>query len=72
MAADAGTLVKRALVRLPPQRVDDARLVSRLHRLARDELRRAEADLSTTERRGFDAEQRLPRTLRVVESAENP
>lgn len=72
IAADAGALAKRALARLPRRRVDDARLVSRLHRLARDELGRAEADLFTTERRGFDAEHRLSRALRVVEGGPSP
>jgi hypothetical protein len=66
---DAAELVRTALGNFPTARVDDARSVTELHQRAQTALLRAEADLWTTERRGFGGAHQMARAWTVVAGA---
>jgi hypothetical protein len=63
---DAAELVEAALGGFPTERVDDARSVAELHRRAEAALLGVQADLWTTEQRGFGGTHQLARTWTVV------
>jgi hypothetical protein len=69
---DAAKLAAKALEGFPLAVVDDARIVSDLHKKARDALSQARVDLFTTHHTGFGGAQRLPRDLRVLHSERKP
>jgi hypothetical protein len=66
---DVAELVRTALNDFPTERVDDTRSVSGLHQRAQAALLGAEADLWTTERRGFGGARRMARAWTVVTGA---
>ena len=66
---DVAELVRAALNNFPTERVDDTRGVSELHRRAQAALLGAEADLWTTEQRGFGGAHRMARAWTVVTAA---
>jgi hypothetical protein len=65
---DAAVLASAALDKFPLARVDDARIVSELHKKARDALARAKVELRSTGHSGFAGGQQLPRNFRVLHS----
>lgn len=60
---DAAALARAALADFALERVDDARIVSDLHRRAKERLAVVEAELWSTEHKGFAGKRVLPRTL---------
>jgi hypothetical protein len=66
---DAAGLVRAALGNFPTARVDDARSVTELHQRAQAAVLGAEADLWTTERRGFAGAHEMARAWTVVAGA---
>lgn len=63
---DAAALARAALADFALDRVDDARAVSELHRRAAERLGQVEAELWSSEHRGFAGKRTLPRTLQTV------
>jgi hypothetical protein len=68
LGRDAARLGAAAVEQFPLAVVDDARIVSKLHKEARDALSRAKVELLTTHHTGFGGAQSLPRDLRVLHS----
>lgn len=62
---DAAVLAARAVANQPLERVDDRDAVRQLHRVAKERLARAEAELWTSASAGFAGGRELPRTLTV-------
>ena len=69
---DAAVLTAVALRRFPLEAAQDPEAVRQLHRLARAQLLSSEADLWSTDRRGFAGTQRITRALRVESFGEGP
>lgn len=69
---DAAQLARAALADFPDTRVDDARIVRELHARAERAVGSAEADLWTSDVRGFSSEHALSRTLALVSPASTP
>ncbi len=69
---DAALLAKAALAELPLERVDDARVVAELHQSAAERLGRAEAELWSSDQRGFAGQRVLPRALHTVVWGKKP
>lgn len=65
---DAARLAQSALQGFPEGRVDDARAVRELHARAERALQTAQAELWTSEERGFSLDHLLPRTLSIASS----
>jgi len=63
---DAAALAGAALASFALEHVDDARTVAELHRRARDELAKSEAELWTTQARGFAGQRAIQRKLGTV------
>lgn len=69
---DAALLARAALSDFPDTRVDDARIVRELRARAERAVGSAEAELWTSDFRGFSREHALPRTLALVSSDTTP
>jgi hypothetical protein len=67
MGHDAAVLARAALRALPIDRADDSIEVEKRHRLARDALGRADAELWSTDARGFAGQNAVSREIGVVE-----
>lgn len=69
MGHDAAVLAQAAFKSFALERVDDARVVSQLHRQAQRELASVQVDLWTTDARGFGGARVLPRTITTAAAA---
>jgi hypothetical protein len=68
LGRDAATLARGALLQVPTDSVSDPHGVTDRRAMARDRLITARARLWTTEASGWTAEQRMKRTVCVIES----